>query len=302
MLLSSNTSLVIAEPNGSFLPKIEQMKEALRSRTDERARAERKRLIKAENLYLKAARAAGNHRLENYILSRISEEDEKEVDSEGEVSYSLIGRTVDGRGIYRSNYPKNTPKDVKQKDIVELVQNVWSKKTIKLDLIIDGKIVPIEAKFNPELTERSDLSKIAFGNRKGTASEKRITMNLSSDLYQIAQESHHVGSKRETGKDNPAHLRATQWHYFITDLVYVEEDGTEIDCYMNIDVKENDSGNWFYSFGIEKGSRPADVLSVVTDKSATTSTTIISTPEQKINTSDENFSENFSNDGKTGEI
>ena len=30
----------------------------------------------------------------------------------------------------------------------------------------DGKEVPIEARFNPELTERSDLSKIAFGNRK----------------------------------------------------------------------------------------------------------------------------------------
>ena len=72
--------------------KIEQMKEALRSRTDERARAERKRLIKAENLYLKAARAAGNHRLENYILSRLSEEDEKEVDSEAErIKYSYAG-------------------------------------------------------------------------------------------------------------------------------------------------------------------------------------------------------------------
>ena len=72
--------------------KIEQMKEALRSRTDERAMAERKRLIKAENLYLKAARAAGNHRLENYILSRISEEDEKEVDSEAErIKYSYAG-------------------------------------------------------------------------------------------------------------------------------------------------------------------------------------------------------------------
>ena len=208
-------------------------------------------------------------------------------DVDTDTRYALIGRTEDGRGIYRTNYPENTPKDVKQKDIVDLVQNVWSKKPIKLNLIVDGKEVPIEARFNPELTERSDLSKIAFGNRKGTASEKRITMNLSSDLYQIAEESHHVGSKTESGKDNAAHAGVTTWHYFLTDLVYVEADGTEIECYMNIDVKQNDSGHWFYSFAIEKGSRPADVLSVVTDKSATTSTISITENAEKSNPSDE---------------
>ena len=213
-------------------------------------------------------------------------------DVDTDTRYALIGRTEDGRGIYRTNYPENTPKDVKQKDIVDLVQNVWSKKPIKLNLIVDGKEVPIEARFNPELTERSDLSKIAFGNRKGTASEKRITMNLSSDLYQIAEESHHVGSKTESGKDNAAHTGVTTWHYFLTDLVYVEADGTEIECYMNIDVKQNDSGHWFYSFAIEKGSRPADVLSVVTDKSATTSTISITENAEKSNPSDENSSKN----------
>ncbi len=201
----------------------------------------------------------------------------------GDRAYAFIGRTEDGRGIYRSNYPENTPKDVKQKDIIDLVQNVWSKKPIKLNLIVDNKTVSIEARFNPELTERSDLSKIAFGNRKGTASEKRITMNLSSDLYQIAEESRHVGSKTETGKDNAAHAGVTTWHYFITNLVYVEADGTKIDCYMNIDVKQNDSGNWFYSFAIEKGSRPADVLSVVTDESATTSTNSITKNSENVN-------------------
>ena len=240
---------------------------------------------------------------------------EKNTDESG-VRYALIGRTADGRGIYRSNYPENTPKTEKQKDIIDLVQNVWSKKAIKLNIISDGKFIEIEANFNPELTERSDLSKIAFGNRKGTASEKRITMNLSSDLYQIAEEARYVRSKTETGKDNAAHTGVKTWHYFLTDLVYVEADGTEIDCYMNIDVKQNDNGNWFYSFAIEKGSRPADVLSVVTDKSATTSTIIISDNEEKSNSFSEKNSENvtkerralpeddteafFGEDGKTG--
>ena len=78
----------------------------------------------------------------------------------------------------------------------------------------------------------------------------------------------------------------------------VEEDGTEIDCYMNIDVKENDSGNWFYSFAIEKGTAPRTLLAGVTEESATVPEIIIPDSEQKINPSDENFS----NDGKTGEI
>ena len=214
----------------------------------------------------------------------------------GDARYSFVGRTSDGRGIYKSNYPENTPKSVKQNDVINLVQNVWSKKPIRLNLVSDGKETTIEAKFNPELTERSDLSKIAFGNRKGTASEKRITMNLSSDLYQIAEESHYVGSKTEIGKDNPAHNEVSEWHYFVTDLVYVEASGEQIDCYMNIDVKQNDEGHWFYSFAIEKGSRPADVLSVVTDESATTSDTIIPKTSTKINPSDEKSSEKVKKD------
>ncbi len=207
---------------------------------------------------------------------------------------SLIGRTEDGRGIYRSNYPKNTPKAQKQKDIIDLVQNVWSKKPIKLNLIVDGKTVPIEASFNPELTERSDLSKIAFGNRKGTNSEKRITLDLSSDLYQIAEESHHVGSKTETGKDNPAHFGVSEWHYFLTNLVFVEDDGTNVDCYMNIDVKQNDIGHWFYSFAIEKGTAPRTLLAGVTEESATVPDNSISDIAEKINPSDEKSLEKLS--------
>ncbi len=213
------------------------------------------------------------------------------VGESGETRFALIGRTEDGRGIYRSNYPKNTPKAQKQKDIIDLVQNVWSEKPIKLDLVVNGQIIPIEANFNPELTERSDLSKIAFGNRKGTNSEKRITLDLSSDLYQIAEESHHVGSKIETGKDNPAHFGVSEWHYFLTNLVFVEDDGTNVDCYMNIDVKQNGDGHWFYSFAIEKGTAPRTLLAGVTDKSATVPTNSIPNPDEKVNTSDKKYLE-----------
>ena len=204
-----------------------------------------------------------------------------------DVKFAFLGTAADGRKIYKTNYPLNTPKAVKRQDIIDLVQNVWHLKPIKLTIIEDGNPKQITVKFNPILTPRSDLSKIAFGNRKGTGSEQRITLNLSSDLYQIAQDATYVKSKKETGKDNPAHDNVSEWHYFVTNLVYVEDDGTSIDCYMNIDVKENADGDWFYSFAIEKGTAPQTLLAAVTDKSATVPNGSISDNEPSVNTSDE---------------
>lgn len=185
----------------------------------------------------------------------------------GEKRYLLAGEFPDGRKVYKTNYPIGTPKTVKQQDIINVVQNVWSKKPITLNIGNEQ----IEAQFDPELTERSDLSKIAFGNRKGNASDKRITLNLSSDLYMIASDAMYTGLKKEVGKkDNPAHDNVIQWRYFATNLIYEEEDGTLIPCYMNIDVKQKEDGNYFYSFGIEKGTAPQTLLAVVNDNKSPT--------------------------------
>ena len=188
----------------------------------------------------------------------------------GDVKFSYKGKTEDGRSIYKTNYVKGTPKSVKQQDLIELVQNIWSEKPITLDVIRNGKPQKIVAQFNPELTERSDLSKLAFGNRKGTASDQRITLDLASDFYQIAEESKYTKSKEETGKkDNPAHDGVFNWDYFVTNLIYQDENDNNIECYMNIDVKEKSDGHFFYSFAIKKGTAPQTLLAVVTDKSAT---------------------------------
>lgn len=267
---------------------------------DEGLSAEARRLLRTyKKLFAKLAEQnQGNNASELTLQDEgakksVTRTDEKNVQVTDE-RFSFIGRTEDGRGIYKSNYPEKTPKTQKQDDIVRIVQDVWSKKPITLTLFVDGKPVEIEAKFNPVLEERSDLSKIAFGNRKGTGSEKRITLNLSSDLYQIASESDYVRSKEETGKDNPAHKGVSKWHYFVTNIIYMEADGTKIDCHMNIDIKQNDSGSWFYSFAIEKGVAPPTLLAAVTDESATTPMYSISEITLKSNISDKNFSKNSS--------
>ena len=208
--------------------------------------------------------------------------------------FSLVGTTKDGRKIYKTNYVKGTPKSVKQNDIIKLVKNIWSKKEISLQIVHNGNIENIKAKFNPELEERSDLSKIVFGNKKGNNSEKRMTLDLSSDLYRIAEDANYVESKPETGKDNPAHNNVKKWHYFVTNLVYRDENDNDIDCYMNINVKETNDGEWFYSFAIEKGIAPQTLLAAVTDNSATI-------PNNSISNSDENVKNSLDvdSDGNT---
>ena len=209
---------------------------------------------------------------------------QKNTATEDGVRYSLVGRTIDGTGIYKTNYPEDTPKSVKQNDLISLVQNAWSNNPITLEIVENGTIKKIEAKFNPELSERSDLSKIAFGNRKGNGSEKRMTLDLSSDLYQIASDSRYVYSKDATPKpDNPAHDDVTKYHYFLTNLVYQDNNNNYIPCHMNIDVKQNTDGNWFYSFAIEKGSAPQTLLAVVTEKSATLPDNSIFNPDENVN-------------------
>lgn len=218
----------------------------------------------------------------------------KNTTEDGGAKYSLVGRTADGLGIYKTNYPPNTPKAVKQADLIELVQNTWSKKPITLTIVEDGKYVDITAKFNPELAERSDLSKIAFGNRKGNGPEKRMTLDLASDLYQIAQESRFTFSKDATPKpENPAHDGVTKYHYFLTNLVYKDNDGTYIPCHMNIDVKRNTDGDWFYSFGIEKGSAPQTLLAAVTENSATLPSDMVAQENPGVN---KQFTQNITED------
>lgn len=239
----------------------------------------------------------------NSILSenpkKITTETKNTAENSGVKRQAKIGETDDGRGIYKTNYAKGTPKSVKQQDIIDLVQNVWSKKPISLYITENNSSRKITANFDPTLSERSDLAKIVYGNKKGTASEKRMTLDLSSDLYRIATESKNSGNLSEKGKLNPTHNGVTDWHYFVTNIVYEDDNGERTDCHMNIDVKEKPSGNFFYSFAIEKGTAPQTLLAVVADKESTTVPIIsISDSSEKSNLKNRNSEKNISHPKK----
>ena len=163
-----------------------------------------------------------------------------------------------GKPIYQSNFPKGTPKAAKAQRILSLIQNVWSKKPISLVAQdADGSTRRIEAKFDPTFDEgentRTDASKMMVGNRHGSASEQRVTLDLADDYYEIAAESTYNYSKSETGKSSATHEGVKQWHYFINDILFQEYGEKETTPYrVTINVKERSDGDYVYSFSAER--------------------------------------------------
>lgn len=184
----------------------------------------------------------------------------KEKDTnEGSMRYSFKGYDpVTGKGVYEGNFPKGTPKSAKAERILTYIQNVWSKKPI--DLVIrdaDGRERVIQAQFDPTYNEKggykSDASKLMGGNRHGTSSEQRVTLDLADDYYQLASEAVYNYSKPETGKDSVTHQGVNNWYYFINDILFQEYGETKMSPYrVTINVKEKTDGNFVYSFSAER--------------------------------------------------
>ncbi len=175
----------------------------------------------------------------------------------GNTKYSFQGYAEDGRGKYQSNFPKGTPKTAKSQRILRYIQDVWSKKPIRLKINEGGIERYIYAQFDPTYDESknefNDATKLMGGNRHGTSSEQRVTLDLADDYYQIATESTYNYSKDETGKEHPAHKDVKKWHYFVNDIYFAEYGSKEYVPYrVSINVKEKSDGNFVYSFSAEK--------------------------------------------------
>lgn len=166
----------------------------------------------------------------------------------GDAQHMLVGQTTDGKGIYESNFPKNTPKADKQKRLIQLWQNVWSQKPIELNIKeADGTITPIVANFDPSYDPsnaiQSDLGKV-MKNQNGSSGDRTVTLNLADDLYDLARTSEYLESEDEQGKPNPTHKDVKQWHYFFNDIVYRGEQG-DIPYTVWLDVKEKTGGDGY---------------------------------------------------------
>lgn len=196
------------------------------------------------------------HKIEQ-MFAKVVQEKVNTDGEDGNTKYSFQGYAEDGRGKYQSNFPKGTPKTAKSQRILRYIQDVWSKKPIRLKINEGGIERYIYAQFDPTYDESknefNDATKLMGGNRHGTSSEQRVTLDLADDYYQIATESTYNYSKDETGKEHPAHKDVKKWHYFVNDIYFAEYGSKEYVPYrVSINVKEKSDGNFVYSFSAEK--------------------------------------------------
>ena len=168
-----------------------------------------------------------------------------------------VGIASDGKKIFQSNFPKGTPKAAKSERILGLIQDVWSKKPISLVVSNGEKSRTILAQFDPTIDKNkiipTDASKIAGGNRHGNHTEQRVTLDLADDYYEIASDAKYNYSKKETGKKLNTHNDVNMWHYFFTEIYFMEQEGDTYTPYtVTVNVKEKDDGDFVYSFNAEK--------------------------------------------------
>lgn len=117
----------------------------------------------------------------------------------GGIEYSRIG-FKDGIPVYRSSLPTDWSYREKQNYVLHLVQEVWSLKPIELYIERNGKKEKITARFDPMVADRSDATKIAYGNRHGTMRDQKTTIDLGPDLYEIAEQSEYTAQRRRRAK------------------------------------------------------------------------------------------------------
>ena len=211
---------------------------------------------KIQKMFMEAMKDAG----ENFAAAAESDD----IQSADNEKYSFKGYDEEtGRGIYEGNFPKGTPKSAKAERILSYIQNVWSQKPIPLIIRNeDGSERKIMAAFDPTYDEKdgkqSDASKLMGGNRHGSGSEQRVTLDLADDYYQIASESVYNYLKPETGKDSIPHQGVQNWHYFINDILFQEHGETDVAPYrVTINVKEKNDGSFVYSFSAERQEKKA---------------------------------------------
>lgn len=182
---------------------------------------------------------------------------EIETDSEQtRMQYALVDIGEGGKGVYESNFPNGTPKQEKQKRLIQLWQDVWSQKPIELNIKDErGNHVPIVASFDPDYDSENirmtDLGK-AMSNKNGSSGDRNVTLNLADDLYDLARTSEYLTSENETGKNSETHKGVKRWHYFFNDIFYRNDAGKDIPYTVWLDVKEKDDGGWVYQLYAKK--------------------------------------------------
>ena len=167
--------------------------------------------------------------------------------------YSMVGYGPNGLKTYKSDFSSDMTATEKQEYLYRLIKAVWSKKPLQLTILQDGKERSISARFDGESNGQEFAGKMAFGNRRGTRTERLISLNLADDIWEIASESTYDASKGGI-KETLAHDGSERWHYFVNAINYVDEQQPSRNGVydFNLDVMEREDGNFVYTFALKK--------------------------------------------------
>ena len=167
--------------------------------------------------------------------------------------YSMVGYGSNGLKTYKSDFSSDMTATEKQEYLYSLIKSVWSKKPLQLTILQDGKERSISARFDGESNGQEFAGKMAFGNRRGTRTERLISLNLADDIWEIASESTYDASKGGI-KETLAHDGSERWHYFVNAINYVDEQQPSRNGVydFNLDVMEREDGNFVYTFALKK--------------------------------------------------
>lgn len=168
-------------------------------------------------------------------------------------AYSMIGYGENGLKTYKSDFSSDMTATEKQQYLYNLIKSVWSKKPLQLTILQDGKERSISARFDGESNGQEFAGKMAFGNRRGTRTERLISLNLADDIWEIASESTYDASKGGI-KETLAHDGSERWNYFVNAINYVDEQQPSRNGVydFNLDVMEREDGNFVYTFALKK--------------------------------------------------
>lgn len=167
--------------------------------------------------------------------------------------YSMVGRGENGLKTYKSDFSSDMTMDEKREYMYRLITEAWDEKPINLTVLEDGKEKQITARFDGEANGQTFAGKMAYGNRRGSRTERLITLNLANDIWEIASESMYDNSKSGT-KQTQAHDGTERWSYFTNAINYVDEaqpnrNGTYD---FNLDVMRREDGDYVYTFYLKK--------------------------------------------------
>ena len=167
--------------------------------------------------------------------------------------YSMVGRGENGLKTYKSDFSSDMTIEEKKTYMYRLITEAWDKKPISLTILEDGKERQITARFDGEANGEKFAGKMAYGNRRGSRTERLITLNLANDIWEITNESTYDNSK-DGNKQTRIHDGTERWSYFTNAINYVDDaQPNRNGVYdFNLDVMRREDGDFVYTFYLKK--------------------------------------------------